>query len=65
MAPFYEDFDIAAKRTWRENQIHVENTDGAIMAAQITAAGATFFGEVLAGTVMAADSNGDLRPSAI
>jgi hypothetical protein len=62
-APIYEDYDIQAKRTWRENHIHEENTDANILAAQNAAS--TYYGEVLAGTVVALDGNGDLRPSAI
>lgn len=64
-AAIYEDYDITAKREWRENQIHVENTDSGLLAAQITAGAGTYFGEILAGTILALDSNGDLRPSAI
>jgi hypothetical protein len=65
MTAIYEDYDIAAKRKWRKNSIHDDNNDSGLLAAQITAAAGTYMGEILAGTVLALDSNGDLRPSAI
>jgi hypothetical protein len=63
MTFLYEDFDVTAKRVWRENGIHEDNTEGAILAAQNAAS--TFYGEVLAGTVLSLDGNNHLRPSAI
>lgn len=61
MVTLYQETTVAAKPIWRENGVHDNNTRGYLLDGQNLAG--TSFGEVKAGTVLAAMASGKVRPS--